>query len=92
MKLISDKEIEDAAKEWSSGFNSQQDAIEFDFKSGVFFAEQKLMPLFVELLDFSSTQYVGVDGIFSAVSNKEGIDGWIDSQQLLELFILNRNK
>lgn len=55
MKLIDEKEVEEAAKKYDSKaycghFSGEEPS--YHFKSGANFAEQKLQPMMVELIDW----------------------------------------
>jgi hypothetical protein len=107
MKLISDKEIEDAANHYAELSNGEfgndlypntnqtlNEVSIIEYKEGVYFAEQKLKPFILDFMEWLKEQPILICQTASGnkwVSSYSG-GGFYTSEQLLEQFIEQRNK
>lgn len=106
MKLLSEKEIEEAAKDLrkkecseicDNYTNGLSVGIEFGFEKGALFTQQKLTPLFVEAIEWAvNGDHCWSNDAFCIGENRNkwhDDDGtFITTEQLLEQFIEQRNK
>jgi hypothetical protein len=82
MKLIDEKEVE----VMFSGSKNRA-----AFIAGITFAEQKILPLMVEFVKWTSCNYTAMDGVFIPIGCTDVID-WLDSEQLLKQFLKTKEK
>lgn len=86
MKLIDEKEVEEAASEWLNIFSSCETKEQEIFVAGVSFAEQKLQPLIIKFKEWCDENEHELR-LYNIVTNNPALT----TEQLLEQF-LNRDK
>ena len=98
MKLLNEKEIEEAAKSdmWFESIGTPSSDFQLGFRIGAGVAEQKLMPLFVEFGTWIAENYrptVAMQELrYWQKGSYQNKDYFYSTEELLEQFIEQRNK